>query len=91
MSLMFYVIQKPAFRTFLFFAVFLMLMTLPWWATLIVIFVLNFLLPMYLEALFYGFIFDTLYSQNFSLPYTYLTLATALLIVTIFIKDRIRT
>ena len=80
----------PAFRTALFFILFILVLVLPWWISIISLAGLTIYLSFYIEVLFFGFLFDTLYSVGPFFPYTGLTIATAFLLITMFVKTRIR-
>ena len=62
----------------------------PWWLSILIAIGLTIYFPFYLEVLFFGFLFDVLYSVRFSFPYTGLMVATTLLLSVMFIKTRIR-
>jgi hypothetical protein len=74
----------------LFFALLLALFSLPWWVSMPLIALATIYLPFYLEALFFGFLFDALYSESYRVPYIFLSSAAVLLLLLVFIRDRIR-
>ena len=77
-------------RISLFFLVFISVTTLPWWISALILIGLTIYFPFYLEGLFFGFLFDTLYSTRLASPYTGLTLATIFLLLTMLAKTQIR-
>ena len=81
--------QKPVVRAILFFVMFGLVATLPWWLSAVALFALTIYFSLYLEVLFFGFMFDTLYGAR-GFPHTALTLATAFLLVVTFVRVRIR-
>ncbi len=83
--------SKPWVRTILFMFVFGCVTMLPWWVSALVVAGLTIYFPYYLEALFFGFLFDTLYAASYRFPYTGLTLAVVFLLLTMFVRTRIRT
>lgn len=83
--------NKSVLRVVLFLGVFGLVVTLPWWLSAVILFGLTIYFPLYLEVIFFGFIFDTLYSAQFSFPYIGGTLALVLLLVVSFVKKNIRT
>ena len=78
-------------RAVLFFAVLGAVLVLPWWLSTLILVALTIYFPLYLELLFFGLVFDALYSTRFSFPYTGLSLATIFLILVTFARTRIRT
>jgi hypothetical protein len=78
-------------RVLLFIVMFVLVLMLPWWLSAILLFGLTIYFPFYLEILFFGFLFDTLYSVKLGFPYTGLTIATVFLLITMFVRTRIRT
>jgi hypothetical protein len=76
----------PIFRVILFVFVLVVVLVLPWWISVVVLMGLTIYLPFYPEVLFFGFLFDTLYGRN----QTGLISATILLIITMFVRTRIR-
>ncbi|MFZ2621239.1 MAG: hypothetical protein WAX85_00800 [Minisyncoccia bacterium] len=83
--------QTPVARFFLFVAVFIVVVVLPWWLTIPILIGLTIYYPLYLEVLFFGFLIDTLYSSNYSFPYLGLFMAFSFLLLVYFIKTHIRT
>lgn len=74
-------------RVLLFAVVWVCVLTLPWWLSAILLSAMTIIVPIYLEALFFGFLFDTLYSSN----HAGLISAMVLLLVVMFARTRIRT
>ena len=73
-------------RILLFVAVYICALTLPWWLTVVALVGLTIYLPTYLEVIFFGFLLDTLYSnQHIGLFST-----TIFLIIVILVKSRVR-
>jgi hypothetical protein len=75
------------FRTLIDITVFVCILVFPWWLSVIIVVSLTIYFPFYLEVLFFGFIFDTLYGQN----HTGLIIATIFLASVMFARTRIRT
>jgi len=74
-------------RILLFVAVFVCVLTLPWWLSAFALACLTIFVPNYLEVMFFGFLFDTLYSSG----HIGLIASTIFLIIVLFVKPRIRT
>ena len=77
-------------RVIAFIFVFILVVILPWWISVVVLIGLTIYFPFYLEVVFFGFLFDALYTIQYSFPYTGLTVATGLLLVSMFVKTRVR-
>ena len=77
-------------RLIIFISVFLSIVFLPWWLTLIYLIGLAFYFPLYLEIVFFGFLFDHLFLASKSSPYKALILTAVVLIVITFIRNQIR-
>ncbi len=77
-------------RIIIFIIVFALVVVLPWWISILILLALTIYFPLYLEVLFFGFLFDTLYSVHFNFPYTGLSLTAVFLLITIFFKTQIR-
>lgn len=75
----------------LFIVVTILIVMLPWWLSIALIVFLTSIIPFYFEVLFYGFIFDVLFSARLSFPLTGLTIALAFLLIVYFIRSQIRT
>jgi len=73
-------------RILLFVAVYILALTLPWWLTAVALVALTIYLPTYFEVVFFGFLLDTLYSNQ----HIGLVSATVFLIVVILVKSRVR-
>jgi len=82
--------NTPAFRTIIFVITFVLVVVLPWLVSIFLLVGLSIYFPLYLEVLFFGFLFDTLYSARYGFPYTGLSLATLFLLVTIVARTRVR-
>ena len=83
--------RKSVVRILVFIFIFILQAVLPWWLTLLILLGLTIYYPLYLEVLFFGFLFDTLYSPTLAFPYVGLLSATAFLILVYFAKTYIRT
>ena len=75
-------------RVPLFFIVLVLMYILPWWVSLPLLLVLTIYFPLYFEVLFFGFLFDRLYTPH---GYIGLISATIVLLVVTFVRDRVRT
>lgn len=80
-------------RILLFVGVYICVLILPWWLSATILVGLTIYLPLYVEVLFFGFLFDILYATKFSSSFLHfgLLIATFFLLVVMFIKTRIRT
>lgn len=77
-------------RLLLFIVVFLSVLYMPWWLTLLFTIGLAFYYPLYLEIIFFGFIFDHLFLASRQVPYLTLGITAFILIVISFIRVNIR-
>ncbi len=77
-------------RLVLFVAVFLSVLYLPWWLTLVFLICMSYYFPFYMEIIFFGFIFDKLFLASREVPYTALALSVVILIIVSFIRRNIR-
>lgn len=78
-------------RTIFFIAIFILVLILPWWLSVLLLFGLTVYIRFYPEVLFYGFLIDVLYSDRHTLfPYG-LVFATILFLSIYFVRERIRT
>ncbi len=77
-------------RLIIFVAVFLSVVFLPWWLTLAFLLALAFYFPLYLEIIFFGFLFDHLFLASTKFPYMALTLTAVILVIISFIRMNIR-
>lgn len=77
-------------RFALFWGVLIAVLVLPWWLSIFVLLVGTIYFPLYLEILFFGFLFDTLYSGFRNFPHTGLFLALLFLVLVLFAKTRVR-
>ncbi|MBI4155956.1 MAG: hypothetical protein HY507_01855 [Candidatus Zambryskibacteria bacterium] len=82
--------NRPMIRVASFIVVFVLVIVLPWWVSAVVLMALTIYFPFYLEILFFGFLFDTLYSAHYTFPFTALTFTVVFLITVMFIRSRIR-
>ena len=73
-------------RVLLFVAVYILALVLPWWLTALVLVGLTIYLPTYVEVIFFGFLLDTLYSNQ----HIGLFSATIFLIIVLLVKSRVR-
>ncbi len=78
-------------RISLFFAAFFAVLALPWWLSLLGVFFLIIYFPAYIEAIFFGFILDTMYSANYSIIFSYGLYMLLVLILVNQVRDHIRT
>jgi hypothetical protein len=82
--------NKPVIRIVLFFAMYACVVVLPWWLSTWALILLTLYFPLYLEVMFFGFVFDTLYSVDYSFPYRGLTFATIFIILVLAARTQIR-
>lgn len=82
--------RRSSARILIFIAVLILVYLLPWWLSAFIILGLIIYFPFYLEALFFGFLFDTLYSAHFDFPYIGLTIVTTFLLLIMFVKSHVR-
>jgi hypothetical protein len=61
-------------------------LVLPWWLTALMLVGLTIYLPTYFEVIFFGFLLDTLYSNQ----HIGLISATIFLIIVLLVKSRVR-
>ena len=73
-------------RILLFVAVYILALVLPWWLTALILVALTIYLPTYFEVIFFGFLLDTLYSNQ----HIGLIGATIFLIIVLLVKSRVR-
>ncbi len=77
-------------RLILFVVVFLSVLYMPWWLTLVFLIILAFHFPLYLEIIFFGFLFDHLFLASQKVPYASLIITTIILIIIYFVRTNIR-
>jgi hypothetical protein len=77
-------------RLLLFVAVFLSIVFLPWWLSLLVMVSLAYYFPLYIEIIFFGFIFDSLFLASYKFPYVSLIATAVILVLIISIRKHIR-
>ena len=73
-------------RILLFVLVYICTLVLPWWLTAVLLVALTIYLPTYFEVVFFGFLLDTLYSNQ----HIGLVSATIFLILVMIVKSRVR-
>jgi len=73
-------------RLLLFVAVYILALVLPWWLTALALVALTILVSTYVEVIFFGFLLDTLYSNQ----HIGLVLATIFLILVMIVRSRVR-
>jgi hypothetical protein len=73
-------------RTLLFVTVYILVLVLPWWLTVVALVALTIFVPTYVEVVFFGFLLDTLYSNQ----HIGLISVTIFLVLVILIKSRVR-
>lgn len=78
-------------RVFLFVLMFILLAILPWWLNCVFLLILTIYIPFYPEVIFFGFIFDALYSDKRTFIPIGLTLALVTYVAVNLIRTRIRT
>jgi hypothetical protein len=83
--------HTPLARTLIDIAAFICLLVLPWYVTAALLAGLTIYFPLYLEALFFGFFFDTLYASRYGFPYIGLLVSLAFLVAVLAVRTRIRT
>lgn len=76
-------------RTLLFLAVYVCVLVLPWWLTAVILVGLSIYVPFYVEVVFFGFLFDTLY--NATNGHKGLIVATIFILIISFVRTRVRT
>lgn len=82
--------NTPLVRSIAFIFVFILVVILPWWLSVVVLIGLTVYFPFYPEVVFFGFLIDALYTIQYSFPYTGLVTATVFLLITMFVKTRVR-
>lgn len=84
------VMNKSFLRVLGFVFMSILVVVLPWWLSFLLLAGLTIYLNFYLEVIFFGFLIDSLYSVQNHFPYTGLVVSTIFLVVTMFVKTRIR-
>ena len=79
------------FRFFVLILTIISVMVLPWWISVIILIGLTVYLKLYIEIIFFGFLFDVMYPARYVFPLTFLSCATIFLLVVMFVKTHIRT
>jgi hypothetical protein len=77
-------------RSIIDFLVFISILVLPWYISIIIVLGLIIYFNFYLESLFFAFMFDSIYLGHFDFPYTFVSICSIVLLVSVFIKTRIR-
>ena len=78
-------------RILIFFLTLIFVVVLPWWISTLVLIGLTIYFSLYIEVLFFGFLFDILYLVKSDFPYMSLSIATIFLLLVILVKTQIRT
>lgn len=78
-------------RLIIFLVLFLFVVVLPWWLAVPLVGFFMIYFPLYLEAVFLAFVYDSLYSSQFYFFNSWLFFATVLLLFLVFVKSFIRT
>ena len=81
--------MSPVKRILFFILVLISVVTLPWWLSAVLLLVLTIYLSLYLEVLFFGFLFDAIYFGGTNL-FGALSLSFLLLLVVTLIKPYVR-
>lgn len=77
-------------RIFLFIIMLILVAVLPWWLSAAFLVVLTIYIPMYSEVVFFGFMFDMLYSYKKTLLPVGLTSAFVVFVLINLIRTQIR-
>jgi len=83
--------HTPLARILIDLAALICILVLPWYLTVALLAGLTIYFPLYLEALPFGFLFDTLYASRYAFPYVGLLVSLIFLILVLFVRTRIRT
>ena len=83
--------KTPFGRAICFVVMFIAVVTLPWWVSAVLLAAATIYFPYYLEVLFLGFLFDTLYASRVGFPHEALLTAFVFFLVVSFVRTRIRT
>lgn len=78
-------------RAAIFFIVFAAIIVLPWYLNVLILLALVIYFPSYPEAIFFGLMFDLLYSDKRTFFPTGLLIAAVVFFIVSFAKTRIRT
>lgn len=82
--------KTPVGRIIAFVLMFIAVVVLPWWLSALLLVTATIYFSLYLEVLFFGFLFDTLYSAQVHFPYNALTAGLVLFLVVSFVRTRVR-
>jgi hypothetical protein len=82
--------NSTVIRGVVFLVTLVLVLVLPWVVSLIILIGLTIYFPFYLELLFFGFLVDTLYGSQSGFFHPGLCLALGFLLLTIFVRTRIR-
>lgn len=77
-------------RISIFVITFILVVVLPWWLSTLLLFGLTVYISNYIEVVFFGFFLDSLYLVNYNFPFTGLTIATVVLLLTMFVKTQVK-
>lgn len=77
-------------RILIFIVVAVLVLILPWWLSVPVLIFFTIYIPLYFEVIFFGFMFDVLYSASLKFPLAGLSAATVFLLVVYFVRTQIR-
>ncbi len=83
--------QTPLARILVDIGMFVGVLVLPWYISVLALVGLIVYYPVYIEGLFFAFLFDTLYSSQLTFPFTALTIASVFVLIVFFVRTRIRT
>lgn len=78
-------------RIFLFVLMFVLVGLLPWWISIIFLFILTVYIPFYPEVIFFGFVVDMLFSPSKTFLPAGLVLATIGYVIINLVRTRVRT
>lgn len=77
-------------RLIIFVLVSVLIIVLPWWLSVLLLIGLTVYFHFYPEVIFFGFLIDALYTVQYSFPYVGLVTATIFILITMFVRTRIR-
>lgn len=78
-------------RILIFILTLFVVMVSPWWLSAIFIISLIIFIDFFIEAIFFGFLIDALYSTTYGYIYPALFLSVIVLLLVTFVKTQIRT
>ncbi len=82
--------KGPWIRISAFLLMFVLMLVLPWWLSILCMIALTVYLPTYIEIFVFAFMLDVLYSAKFLFPYPALSMAFVYLIINSVVRERIR-